>query len=389
MIITTKVFNSIDEVEPVVWDGLLGLRSLTFSHAFWQVVEQSNLNDFAYRYVIFFDADDQPIGLTTCYVVTTDIAIFAPLWLRTILVKARRFYSNFLKLKMLECGTPIILNSPPFVIHPDVEVDDLIEPLHKTLKRQARKDGVLLMVLRDFESSDLGLFEPLNTLGYHEVMGLPNTYLDIRWPSIEAYRADLKSYYRSKVNNHLRKNAELDVHHDLLDDFAHLSDDLCAQWMNVHERAHEFQREVLTPTFYRELSQQLHPHAKILRFFKGERWVGHALLLHDRDEVRWLYFGRAEPVNDSLYLYVVQTVIQTTIELGAKRLEMGLTTYPIKQDAGARLEPIRFAIRSPNDLINPIVGRVYALLNKLPPLRDKQVFKSQGQDATAHEADEP
>jgi len=38
-------------------------------------------------------------------------------------------------------------------------------------------------------------------------------------------------------------------------------------------------------------------------------------------------------VNDSLYLYVVQAVIQTTIELGAKRLEMGLTTYPIKQDA--------------------------------------------------------
>ncbi len=225
MTITTKVYHSIDEVEPVVWDGLLGLRSLTFSHAFWRVIELSHLNDFEYRYVIFFDADNQPIGLTTCYVVTTDIAIFAPLWLRTVLIKARRFYGNFLKLKMLECGTPIILNSPPFVIHPDVEMDDLIEPLHKTLKQQARKDGVLLMVLRDFESPDWGLFEPLKELGYHEVMGLPNTYLDIRWPSIEAYRADLKSYYRSKVNNHLRKNAELDVHFDLIDDFAHLADD--------------------------------------------------------------------------------------------------------------------------------------------------------------------
>ncbi len=384
-----RVFESIDCIAPKLWDELVGRRSITFSHAFWRVIEQSHLNDLEYRYVVFFDADDQPIGLTTFYLVTTDIAIFAPLWLRTILIQARRFYGNFLKLKMLECGTPIILNSPPFVVHPDFEMDDLIEPLHETLKQQARKDGVLLMLLRDFESSDRWLFEPLKALGYHEVMGLPNTYLDICWSKIEAYRADLKSYYRSKVNNHLRKNAELDVHHDMLDDFAHLADELCAQWMNVHERAHEFQREVLTPIFYRELSEQLRPHAKILRFYKEDRWVGHALLLHDRDEVRWLYFGRAEPVNDSLYLYVVQAVIQTTIELGAKRLEMGLTTYPIKQDAGARLEPIRFAIRSPNDLINPIVGRVYAVLNKLPPLRDKQVFKSQADAHAAHEANHP
>lgn len=386
MIVKTRVYDSIDQIKAADWDGLLDEVSLTFSHAFWRVIEQSALNDFDYRYVVFFDTDDQPVGLTTFYFVTTDIAIFAPLWLRTILIKARRFYRNFLKLKMIECGTPIILNSPPFVVHPDFELDDLIEPLHQVLKQEARKNWVLLLVLRDFETPDQWLFEPLKACGYHEVMGLPNTYLDIRWPSIEAYRADLKSYYRSKVNNHLRKNAELDVHFDLLDDFAHLADDLCAQWMNVHERAHEFQREVLTSTFYRELSRQLHPHAKILRFFKGEHWVGHALLLHDRDEVRWLYFGRAEPVNDSLYLYVVQAVIQTTIELGAKRLEMGLTTYPIKQDAGARLEPIRFAIRSPNNLINPIVGRVYALLNKLPPLRDKQVFKSQTVDPSANEA---
>ncbi|WP_366881168.1 hypothetical protein [Halothiobacillus sp.] len=357
---------------------------MSFSHAFWRIIEQSALNDFDYRYIVFFNANDQPIGLTTFYFVTTDIAIFAPLWLRNILTKARRFYGNFLKLKMIECGTPIILNSPPFVVHPDYELDGLIEPLHRTLKQQARKEGVLLLVLRDFESQEHWLFEPLKAFGYHEVMGLPNTYLDIRWPTIEAYRADLKSYYRSKINNHLRKNAQWDVHHDLLDDFAHLADALCAQWMNVHERANEFQREVLTPTFYRELSLQLRPHAKILRFFKGERWVGHALLLHDRDEVRWLYFGRAEPVNDSLYLYVVQAVIQTTIELGAKRLEMGLTTYPIKQDAGARLEPIRFAIRCPNDLINPIVGRIYALLNKPSPLRDRYVFKADPADEAAN-----
>jgi predicted N-acyltransferase len=381
--ITVKAFDSIEEIDPAQWDALLGGRSITFSHAFWRIIEQSKLNDFRYWYAVFFDADDQPIAFTTFYLVTTDIAIFAPKWLRGFLGKIRKVYKNFLKLKMLECGTPIILNSPPLVVHPDFEVEELLEPLHRTLKKHAREQKVLLLVLRDFETPEQSLFEPLREFGYHEVMGLPNTYLDIRWSSIDDYRVDLKSYYRCKVYKHLAINNERDVRHELLEDFADMSDELCRQWMVVHERANEFQREVLTPEFYREMALQMHPHAKILRFFREDHWVGHALLLHDRDEVRWLYFGRNEPVNDSLYMYVIQAVIQTSIELGAKRLEMGLTTYPVKQDVGARLEPIRFAIRCPNNLINPLVGRLYAMLNKPAHIRERHVFKK------ATQADDP
>ena len=115
---------------------------------------------------------------------------------------------------------------------------------------------------------------------------------------------------------------------DLVEDFAPLADELCRQWLIVHERANEFQREVLTPAFYRELSLGLEGAAKVLRFFREDVFVGHALLLHDRDTLRWLYFGRAEPINDSLYLYVAQAVIETAINLKVRRLEMGLTTLP-------------------------------------------------------------
>lgn len=155
-----------------------------------------------------------------------------------------------------------------------------------------------------------------------------------------------------------------------------MADELCRQWLIVHERANEFQREVLTPTFYRELVLRMNGRAKILRFFREDDWIGHALLLHDGDMVRWLYFGRTEPVNDSLYLYVTQAVIQAAIELGAKRLEMGLTTYPIKLDVGAHLEPLRLAIRCPIDIVNPLVGRIYRLLNHPTNPHERHVFKT-------------
>ena len=373
-----QVFETIHDVDPQDWDALLNERSITFSHTFWKIIEESRLNDFRYRYVLFRDEDDQPVALATFYVVTTDIAIFSPPWLRRWLESVRRVFPGFLKLRMLECGTPIILNSPPIVLHPDIDPGEIVDRLHDVLKTYARRNRIFLVILRDFEKLEANWALKLGDLGYQWILGLPNTYLNIFWDSVEEYRAALKSYYRSKINNHLRKNAELGVRHDLIEDFSGISEELCRQWHVVHERANEFQREVLTSDFYRELSLRLGGRAKIIRFFREEIFVGHALLLHDKDTLRWLYFGRSEPVNDSLYLYVIQAVIQAGIDLKVRRIEMGLTTYPIKLDVGARLEPIHYAICCTYSVLNPLIGWGYGLLNKPSSVQDKAVFKNDG-----------
>lgn len=371
-----QIYETIQDIDPQTWNTLLENKSITFSHAFWQVIEESKLNDFQYRHVIFFDDDDQPIGQTTFYIVTTDIAIFAQPWLRKKLEWVRRVFPNFLKIKMLECGTPIILNSPPINLHPDLESHEVIDHLHDVLKQYAAKNSAPLIILRDFETKEAHWADLLKKKKYHWIEGLPNTYLDIHWKTLEDYHADLKSYYRSKINNHLKKNKELDVRHDMVDEFQDISEELCRQWLIVHERANEFQREVLTPDFYRKISSKLDGHAKILRFFKGEKFIGHALLLEDGKILRWLYFGRTEPINNSLYLYVIQAVIQAGIELQAEKIEMGLTTYPIKLDVGAQPEAIHFAIQSPISLLNPLIGWGYRFLNKPAAIEGKQVFKT-------------
>jgi len=175
---------------------------------------------------------------------------------------------------------------------------------------------------------------------------------------------------------HLRRNEVLGVRHELREDFADLADTLCRQWMVVHDQADEFQREVLTPAFFRGLSLQMGGRAKVLLFFRGDELIGHALLLHDGELLRWLYFGRNEATNDSLYIYVGHKVIETAILLGARRLEMGLTTYPIKHDLGARSVPIKMALRTVVGAANGLVSKIYPLVNSTPPPRDKSIFKT-------------
>lgn len=371
-----KIYAHLDEVPSKDWDCLCVGHSVAMSRAFWGVVEGSGLNDFDYRYVVFYDAQDHPQGLAGVYTVTTDIAIFAPAFVRRLLDAVRKAFPRFLKWKMLECGTPITISSPPYIKADAVPDAPFVDRLNTVLRKMARDEGCLIIVVRDFEPGAHALRGEFRRWGYHWTDSLPNTYMDIGWSSPERYRASMRSYFRSKLNKHLKRNLAVGVHHALVDDFAALAETLCAQWMVVHTHASEFQREVLTPGFYRGLSAQMGPLAKVLLFHRGEELVGHALLLLDGDTLRWLYVGREIAENDSLYIYIAHTVVETAILLGAKRLEMGLTTYPIKQDLGAKVVPIKLAIRASWNVINPFVGLGYALLNRVPQPGPRQIFKT-------------
>jgi predicted N-acyltransferase len=370
-----KLFGSIRDVPKDQWNQLLNGHSCTYSYEFWDVIEQAKLNDFRYKHALFYDNNGNAVASTSFYTITTDIAIFAPGRLRTVLAIIRRAFPNFLKIRMLECGTPITLNKP-FVTGAGITDSQVMEPLHDLLLETAKSSGCFIIIFRDLENVSNALQPAFERLGYHIVDSLPTTYMEVIWPTVDAYLASMKSYYRSKLLKHLRINKDQGVRHELRDDFADLAEVLCAHWQVVHSHADEYQREILTPAFYREFSATLGSRSKVLLFYRKSELVGHALLLMDGDLLRWLYFGRVEAGNDSLYIYVGHSVVKTAIQLGAKRIELGLTTYSIKKDLGAYMSPIKLALRSPWGLINPFVGLVYPLLNHTPEIQNKNIFKA-------------
>ncbi len=369
-----KIFNSIHEVPKDHWNQLLNGHSCTYSYEFWEVVEQSGLNDFRYQHALIYNTAGTAVASTSFYTITTDIAIFAPGGLRSVLAKIRRLFPNFLKFRMLECGTPITINKP-FVAVDDGASGEIIAALHDRLLKIAKKDGCFIIIFRDLESESNVLQPLFERLGYHIVDSLPTTYMEVAWSTPDAYLAALKSYYRSKLLKHLRINQAQGIRHELRDSFDDLAEVLCEQWQVVHRNACEYQREILTPAFYKAFSSKLGSHSKVLLFYRKTELVGHALLLMDGTMLRWLYFGRSEASNDSLYIYVGHQVVETAILLGAQRIELGLTTYSVKKDLGAYMSSIKLALRSPWGLINPFIGIVYPLLNRTPAIQNKNIFK--------------
>ncbi|MDR3569720.1 MAG: GNAT family N-acetyltransferase [Syntrophobacteraceae bacterium] len=373
--LNAKIYSTIEDVPRKQWAGLASNFSRTQDYEFWRTIERSNLNDFDYRYAVFTDEAGEPAILLSFYTVTTDMAIFAPAGLRNILAGIRRISPNFLKIRTLECGTPVTLTSPPYIIREDISTEEAITAVNNLLMGICRDEGHFILVIRDLEQNAADHCPIYRHFGYHLVDSLPNTHMEIRWNTFDEYLASMKSYYRCKTVKYLRRNEKELVSYKVVDDFHDMAEILHAQWQKVYDHAAEFQREILTPSFYREFSERLGKSSKVILFYRREKLVGHALLMVDGSMLRWLYFGREEAGNDDLYLYVAQKVVETAINLKAGQLEMGLTTYPIKQDLGARITPIKFALRARSKMINPFVGFFYALMNDSPGLKDKEVFK--------------
>ena len=369
-----KIFTSIDDIPSEVWDRLVVGASCSCSREFWQVVESAKLNDFDYRFALIHDAQDKPVALASFYTITTDIAVFSSPALRSVLERIRKRIPNFFKLRILECGTPLTANPP--VLMPNREQGDaIVEALSNKLLAFARSQRIPVIAVRDFQADAAWLRPSFERRSFRFVNILPNTLLEICWPTMDEYLASMKSYYRSKLLRHLRKINKRSIRCELREDFDDLAALLCKQWMTVHNQADEFKREVLSPEFYRDFSKKLGERSKVLLFFQDKEIVGHALLLLDGDMLRWLYFGRKVAVNDSLYLFAGYKVVETAIDLKVSRLELGFTTYSVKRDFGAEVHANSAALCSPYRFVNPLLCRSFALFNKIPEIDTKSVFK--------------
>lgn len=375
----TRVFDKIEQIPEDLWEDIRRnqsvARSVTLSHAFWKVIEASQLSDFSYRYLVAYDASDKPVGIMTAYVVTTDIAIFAPPWLKGLLEKIRRWAPNFFKWKMLECGTPININSPPWSCLENLK-DQARDELLSAAQQLAKQERVLVTVVRDFDPTAQAEQQRMRERKFALVDGLPNTILKLPWHSMSAYLKSMKSYYRSKLLKHVRRCEQAGMTYVVTNEFPEIAQTLCDQWLLVHNNAKEYQREVLTPAFYAALSDTANVDARVILLYQEGAIVAHALLLLDGELARWMYFGRNTVRNNGLYLFTAYAVIESAINAGASSLELGVTNYQTKLDLGAQIVPLKFAISVWNSRYNRIAGRVYNMLNSLPLPTHRDVFKT-------------
>lgn len=373
------VHDSITQIDAAEWDAILAPDRTFFSHFFLKLVEETGLNDCRFHYLVFRSEAGELVAHTLAYTMSTDLLIFSQGLLRRFTDLVRRVFPGYLRPRILECGCPVGLGQP-LNLRAGVRLEDLVEPLARAMEQIAVAEGIRLLVVRDFPDPARAAFGGLAAHGYHLIDNLPDTAMEVPWPSFEGYLDSMRSRYRTKLRRRLRMAEAAGLEVAVCRDFGPLAETLFLQWSQVHEGAKEYSREQICPDFYRGMAADPRGRFRVLLVSREDELVAHGVVLGDGDVLKWLWFGRGEAhAKDAAYFLVAARVIQLAIEEGFRSIEMGVTTYTAKTEIGARMVPLAMFLRLRPNLLGGFFAALHGIFNQVPECKQIPVFSEPGE----------
>lgn len=366
------VHRSVNEVPADEWDALLPRDSLIRTHRFFKAIEESALDEFTPFYIVAREKGE--ITAHCCvYYFEQDLALFQKGVNRRAVEIVRKVFPSFLKVPLMECGIPVALGSS-FSFREGGNRAEAVKLLVSKMEEISRRFRVRVFNIREFSPDIVDNFSSLEDLGYFRTRNLPDTFLVHDFESIGDYFGSMRSKYRNKIKAIERKAAPLIV--EVREKFEDIAGELLPLYLQVYGRAKEMKRERLTEEFFRSMSRNLGGKARVILLREGERAVGFSFVLVDDDTLRNEYMGMDYERNRRYRIYhnlLLQTV-RYGIELGKKRIELGITTYTPKKEIGARLSPLHMYMKHTNPLLNRIVPPLFKYIFPRQDFTPKNVF---------------
>lgn len=352
-------YRSLSEIDKTLWNSIIGENSLTKSYEFLLSVEQSMNEENAYWYLLFFSGKELVAHacLFTHYVKVEDVAncLLSSHRIESI----RTYYKDFLKVKVLGCGTPIATCSDVLTISKIEYLSEIIKQLSKIMLEIGKKEKARIVMIRDFTKSTDSTNGTLIQYGYKKVESLPTSFVTVKWQEFEQYLDSFRSKDKVKMRRNIRRFNKDKIRVELIEDFSPYVDDMIAVYNQVYNKA-EYKFEKLNKEFLHQINKNLGQFSKAIIVSKDQKIVAIELIVEDERILRPLYVGIDYQYNDEykLYFNMIYLIIKMGIELKKDYVELGQTCYYPKRKAGAYIESIHMYIRFRNKLVNKIGGGV-------------------------------
>jgi predicted N-acyltransferase len=389
-----EVVRTIHDIEPDVWDSVGARQGLYWTHRFFSCVESSSIADAtAYWYLLFYNEKQLvATAVLSRFVVALDLLL--PPGVRRISDAVRRFRPSFLRLPMLFCGVPVSIGKHTLAISRSTNRETVVRELNRTMERIARDEGIGYLCFKEFVDRDLPALQILEQYGYMKARSIPRVKLEIRWPTFDEYLASMRHGYRRQVRQSLKTMgltpAELSnpggigrkTHYPrmiitkLNRDNARRAHEL---YLQVMQRA-TTKLETLPRDFFEALARNMDNDLVLLGIEHNSEMLATAILGINGAELNFLLAGLDYSHRDQFQTYfnLLNGIIAFGIEKGFKTIDLGQTTYDIKQRLGGRAEPVHFYLRalsSPRNRLLRLLNRLLFPETKLPVRR---VFHDSG-----------
>jgi predicted N-acyltransferase len=334
-----RVEYDIDRIDPAEWDSLLDKDDLQATHRFVKVCQHSGVASARYRHVMLYDSRGI-LGLASFSSMPVALDCLSSGTARAVIEKARRWHPSLLRVPVVFCGLPVSFGQSCLRLHPRADRAECLRLLAQAGESFAEEVRAPVLCFKELKLGESDALRPLTGLGYFRAASLPSCFLDIAWPSFEAFLASMRSGYRRQVLETMRRGHAGGLR-------VRVVEGPSADWARLYTLYREvisraaFKLETLNPAFFSSLREGLGPQSKVVLAERDGHVLAAAILLEGPTVTTFLLAGIDYERGQALCAYpsVVIEVIAEAIRRGAVGLEMGQTSYALKTRLGARPAP--------------------------------------------------
>jgi 8-amino-7-oxononanoate synthase len=343
-VVECREFNSVDTIDASIWNSCVpsatGLR-----HDVLKTFEHSKVNDLVCHYFLLSKAG-VPVGKANAYETSMDFMSLDKSLPKEVKTAFKRLHPKLLDLSMVECGL-FAMNGDGLVVTQASELTDVVDQVERSLHDIAQRKDSDLVVFRDVRVEQFKAYERvLSSRGYFPAAGFANAVIDIEWKTFPEYLESLNSKTRTKLKAALRIDDKFGIRIEISSSYSALAKEMSVLWKNVNASSDDYNREQLDEAFFFEAGSNLADGSEAILFYHGERLVAFMWNLVGTDDYHMADWGvdYTFPQYREANFYRAASVysLKRAIELGKKRMQLGMTNYVPKKLLGARMQPLMY-----------------------------------------------
>jgi hypothetical protein len=337
--LTVRVCRDIREVEACEWDSVLGPDDLLMSHSFIRACQEARIEEAEFWHLLIYSGE-RIVCVATLHRMHVNLELLSGGLTRRLVAGLKGLWPGFFRLPVLFCGLPVSSGQPCLKIRSEGDYEPVCSVLIGAMERLARLTSTRLLCLKEFDPQAAGRMDSVLSRGYFRALSLPGCALSLDWDSFHSYLNSMRSSYRRQVQSSLRarRTAGLEVRHlEQCSASVETIFDLYSQTVGGAEH----RLETLNPEFFRLLDTCLGERVKVIMIESEGRPLAMAVMLFTGQVATLLFAGMEAKRQPEWQLYqnLISEVVASAIDAGARRLELGQTSYAMKSRMGAEESP--------------------------------------------------
>jgi hypothetical protein len=347
---------------------------------YYQIVEDTILQGFDYRYFAIHDSDGQVKAVQPFFILDQDLVQGSGPTIQKIAGWLRRIFPRALKMRTLMVGCAAGEG------HLDHRSDDhaywVANCLHEALWRYAKRVRTPMVVLKEFPAVYRQPLSCFSNNGYTRIPSLPMTRLNIAYGSFDEYMSKaLSKATRKDLRRKFRDAAEAEpIELQVVSDVTPYVDEVYPLYLNVYQRS-SLQFEKLTKEYLCRLGREIPDKARFFIWRQKGRAVAFSLCMLDGDSIYDEYLGLDYSIalDLHLYFYTIREVIEWGMKQGYKWYCSSALNYDPKRRLKCELAPLDLYVAHTSRFVNFFLRRILPWLE--PTRTDKTLREFPNYDA--------